>query len=65
MYAWAWLPDAIDPVVAGVLTRSKSIVDTQPVVTFSYARSYREREGAVSLFTPELPLQARTYDPTG
>lgn len=64
LYAWAWLPDATDPVVAGVLTRTESIFDKQPVVTFTYARSYRERAGAISLFTPELPLHAGTFDPT-
>lgn len=64
LYAWVWLPDATDPVVAGVLTRTSAIFDNQPVVTFTYARSYREREGAISLFAPELPLHAGTFDPS-
>ena len=64
LYAWAWLSGATDPVVAGVLTRTENIFDKQPVVTFTYARSYRERAGAMSLFTPELPLHAGTFDPT-
>jgi len=64
LYAWVWLPGATDPVVAGVLTRTDTIFDKQPVVTFTYARSYRERESAISVFTPELPLHAGTFDPT-
>ena len=64
LYAWVWLPGATDPVVAGVLTRTSTMFDKQPVVTFTYARSYRAREGAISLFTPELPLHEGTFDPS-
>jgi serine/threonine-protein kinase HipA len=64
LYAWVWLPGATDPVVAGVLTGTDMLFSNQRVITFTYARSYREREHAISLFTPELPLQAGTFDPS-
>lgn len=64
LYAWVWLPGATEPVVAGVLTRTEAVYDTHPIITFTYARSYRERDNAISLFTPELPLHAGTFDPT-
>lgn len=64
LYAWIWLPGANEPVVAGVLTRTSAVYDKQPVVTFTYARSYRERDDAISLFSAELPLSAGTFDPT-
>jgi serine/threonine-protein kinase HipA len=51
-YVWVWLPSAAQPVVAGVLTRQ----GTQWV--FNYGRSYLERKDAISLYAPELPLQA-------
>lgn len=63
LYAWVWLPAATEPVVAGVLTRTEARYEGHPVITFTYARSYRERDDAISLFTPELPLQEGTFDP--
>ena len=50
-YVWAWLPDAIEPIVTGVL---EPIGDT---LVFNYARSYLARDNAISLYAPELPLQ--------
>ncbi|HEY0239371.1 MAG TPA: HipA domain-containing protein [Friedmanniella sp.] len=66
-YVWVWLPGSLTPVVAGRLqagrpTRRASSV-REPVLSFAYGRSYRERPDAVSLFTPELPLVAGTFDP--
>lgn len=50
-FVWIWLPGATDPVVAGRL-------DTVgEVVTFTYGRSYLEREERIPLFLPELPLR--------
>lgn len=49
LYVWIWLPGAVDPVVCGRL-------DAGTPITFTYARSYREREHAVAIFEPELPL---------
>lgn len=50
-YVWAWLPDAAEPVVAGLLTKQGS------QLVFNYGRSYLARPDAISLYTPELPLQ--------
>jgi serine/threonine-protein kinase HipA len=58
-YVWAWLPDASRPVVAGRIDADGSLF------TFTYARSYRERENAVPLYEPELPLVPGTQRPTG
>lgn len=49
-YVWAWLPGATEPVVAGVLNR-----DGKRYI-FNYGRSYLEREDAIPLYEPELPL---------
>lgn len=51
-FVWAWLPGATDPVVAG---RIGAISDGY---RFAYGESYLARDGAISLFTPELPLRA-------
>ena len=51
-FAWVWLPAATEPVVAGRL----DVVGDQ--LAFTYGRSYLARPGAISLFTPELPLGA-------
>lgn len=56
-YVWVWLPGAQNPVVAGVLRESGGLV------RFTYARSYRERENAVSLYEPELPLRPGEQTP--
>ena len=50
-YVWVWLPQAITPIVCGVL---EPVGDT---LVFNYARSYLARDNAISLYTPELPLQ--------
>lgn len=51
-YVWVWLPQAIEPVVAGVLVRRGE------QLVFNYGRSYLERPDAIALYAPELPLQA-------
>lgn len=63
-YVWVWLPGALDPVVAGRLVQTQQQFGNQPVLVFAYARSYRDRADAVSLFTSELPLVRGTFDPT-
>ena len=50
-YVWVWLPGATEPVVAGRLAR-----DGESLI-FNYGRSYLEREGAIPLYLPELPLR--------
>ncbi len=63
-YVWIWLPHQDSPVVAGRVAQTGQRYDGQPVLVFTYARSYRERDDAIALFTPELPLAAGTFDPT-
>ena len=49
-YVWVWLPNATEPVVAGLLTQQG------PQLVFNYGRSYLARPDAISLYAPELPL---------
>src|SRR5665647_1521775 len=49
-FAWVWLPATTGSVAAGRL----DVVGDQ--LAFTYGRSYLARKGAISLFTPELPL---------
>lgn len=51
-YVWVWLPDATEPVVAGRLSAHNNVVH------FNYGKTYLEREDAIALYLPELPLQA-------
>lgn len=50
-YAWIWLPGATAPVVAGRLSASDGLVH------FNYGRSYLDRDEAIPIYLPELPLQ--------
>ena len=49
-FVWIWLPEAQEPVVAGVLD------PVGTAITFTYAASYRARPNAISVYEPELPL---------
>src|SRR3954454_11010988 len=50
-FVWMWLPDQTEPVVAGLLSPSgKQLV-------FNYGRSYLDRDDAIPLYEPELPLR--------
>lgn len=63
VFVWTWLPGTGAPVVAGRIDRPP----TGPVV-FTYGRSYLERDGAIALYEPELPLvdgPARAADGDG
>jgi serine/threonine-protein kinase HipA len=51
LFVWTWLPDSTTPVVAGALD------DVDGLLIFSYGRSYLERENAVPLYLPDLPLE--------
>lgn len=51
-YVWIWLPGATTPVVAGRLARADNRL------TFNYGRSYLARRDAISIYMPELPLEA-------
>ena len=50
-YAWIWLPEATEPVVAGRLQV------TGDLVNFNYGQSYLGRDGAIPFYLPELPLR--------
>jgi serine/threonine-protein kinase HipA len=56
-FVWVWLPGAGVPVVAGKL------IDRGAVTTFTYGRSYLDRDDAISLYTPELPLERGEQHP--
>ncbi len=51
-YVWVWLPNATDPVVAGVLAKQGQ------QLVFNYGRSYLARKDAIALYAPELSLQS-------
>ena len=61
-FVWVWLPGSIEPVVCG---RIEQVGGSQlgPVLAFAYGRSYQANENAISLYIPELPLRAGTFDP--
>jgi serine/threonine-protein kinase HipA len=59
-YVWSWLPNRVEPVVAGVIARHDT--RREPRYIFSYGRSYLERRGAVPL-APELPLRPGIIEP--
>lgn len=50
-YVWAWLPNATEPVVAGRVQVAGDLVN------FNYGQSYLERDAAIPLYLPELPLR--------
>ena len=56
-FVWVWLPSATTPVVVGRLEPIRN------VVTFTYGRSYLNRDDAIALYEPELPLRAGRIDP--
>ncbi len=55
-FVWIWLPDEIDPVVAGKLD-----IDGENIL-FNYGKSYLERisdaKPVISIYEPELPLKS-------
>ena len=50
-YVWVWLPQATEPVVAGLLSQQGQ------QLVFNYGRSYLARDNAIALYAPELPLR--------
>lgn len=69
-YVWVWLPGRTEPVLAGALelrkphtVRSRSAQGGGPF-DFAYSPSYLERADAISLYTPELPLEAGWQEPS-
>ncbi|MGN6556500.1 MAG: type II toxin-antitoxin system HipA family toxin, partial [Solirubrobacterales bacterium] len=57
VFVWIWLPGSTEPVVAGRLD------PVGPIVNFTYGRSYLEREDAIPLYLPELPLESGQIPP--
>lgn len=51
-YVWVWLPGKTEPVIAGRMSAENGLVH------FNYGKSYLEREDAIPLYLPELPLGA-------
>ena len=51
-FVWIWLTGATEPVVCGRIDNDGGRI------SFTYARSFRERPDAVPVYGPELPLQA-------
>lgn len=56
-YVWIWLPNKVDPVVAGKIEFDNG------VISFNYGRSYLERMGdeffpSISIYESELPLKS-------
>jgi serine/threonine-protein kinase HipA len=49
-FVWIWLPEALEPVIAGRIERDGS------THVFTYGRSYLERQKAIPIFSPELAL---------
>ena len=49
-YVWIYLPNQIEPVVAGKLSLSNR------KMIFNYGASYLDRDNAMPIFMPELPL---------
>lgn len=56
-YVWVWLPGTTEPVVAGVLLARGT------TTFFRYAESFLDRDNAVPLYLPELPLQSGSLRP--
>lgn len=56
-FVWVWLPGAIAPVVAGRL-----VADGERLI-FNYGRSYLDREHAIPLYLPELPMKVGAIPP--
>ncbi len=56
-YVWIWLPGATQPVVAGRIAR-----DGERLI-FNYGRRYLERDDAIPIYLPELPLRSGAISP--
>jgi len=61
-FVWVWLPGATEPVVAGRLFDAG---ESPQRYSFTYGRSYLERDQAIPLSPFELPLKAGVQETTG
>ncbi len=57
VFVWVWLPGASDPVVAGRLEARGAII------SFNYGRGYLDRDDAIPIYLPELPLRPGHIEP--
>jgi hypothetical protein len=57
-YLWIYLPNQIDPVVAGRLDYDETPAGT--IYSFLYGRSYLDRQGAIPLDPERRPRDHRT-----
>lgn len=57
-FVWIWLPGETEPVVAGRIAQSEDSY------IFNYGASYLERENAIPIYEPELPLRRGLIEPT-
>ena len=58
MFVWTWRPGESEPVVAGAVDRVEA-----GRLDFTYARSYLDKQNAISLYAPELPLRRGAQEP--
>lgn len=54
-FVWIWLPGETEPVVAGRLHADGG---SPQLLIFNYGQSYLERDDAIPIYLPELPLRA-------
>lgn len=52
VFVWIWLPEQVEPIVAGRLTK----VDQR--VLFTYGQSYLDNPNAIPIYDKELPLES-------
>jgi len=55
LFAWVWLPGAVEPVVCGRL------YSTGERLEFVYGRSFRAREHAIPLMPERMPLDGGPF----
>jgi serine/threonine-protein kinase HipA len=58
-FVWIWLPGLERPVICGRL----DVLHPTPRIGFRYARSYLERDDAISIYDRELPLRRGLIEP--
>jgi serine/threonine-protein kinase HipA len=56
-FVWIWLPDRDEPVIAGRVDRRGDRL------VFGYGTSYLERDDAIAVYDPELPLRRGMIEP--
>ena len=56
-YVWIYLPNSIEPVVAGLIEKRNN------KYLFTYGQSYLKRDNSISIYPTELPLKSGTFEP--